>query len=82
MKTYSLDEHTILEVVHERMAQLGLSNRALARCPLISSDPSTIMRFLAGRHDTKTEVLAEIMFALGLGVVVEPAADVLEWING
>ena len=67
--------------VKEAQDRLGLSNNALAEIVAGEADvsPSTVYRSLAGRTDTSTDVLGELLKAVGLEIVAiqEPADRVV-----
>lgn len=60
---------TLREMIIERMEELEVTTYALARAPGITSNPSTVNRFISEGRNTSSEAVAEMMAALGGSVV-------------
>lgn len=70
---------TLRDAILARMKQLGLSPSELAESGLVSSDPTTVYRFLKGESDSKSNVVEEIMGVLEM--TASYAVTKPEWVR-
>jgi len=77
-KTYRLDQHSLSEIIHDRLEALEVTAYSLAKYGGVDAAPSTVHRFLSGSN-IFSDSLAQMLQACGLAIVV--VDDEPSWIE-